>query len=63
MKCQHPRICSYLIHTVRCGYFDFNPRDKRFSTQRVDTVPKHAVKPEGELIGKNGVVLPIITRM
>lgn len=55
-----PRLNSYLVHNARGGYFDFQPRDNRLPPQRVDTVPSHAVKPDGEMIGREGIVLPII---
>lgn len=59
-KMKHPRICSYYVRNARGGFFDFQPRNPLVPNQRVDTVPKHAAKPDEELIGRDGVVLPIV---
>lgn len=55
-----PRIARYAIHNSRGGFVDVYPRSVLQPPVRIDTVPKHARKVSGEVIGANGVVLPIV---
>lgn len=53
-----PRIAAWLIRKCKGGWFDVQPRSKLEPPVRVDTVPKHAVKTDSDLV-LNGVCQPI----
>jgi hypothetical protein len=54
-----PRIASYLIHNSRGGSVVVTPRNPHHPSLVIDTTPKHAKAIRGQLVGRDGIVLPI----